>query len=82
MTRPADKFPLRTVTEIMLNNREKVAALKKIKTPELASMAFLSVETTSDTTSKIQARYKLPCRSMQKVIYVSCKINMFDLQIC
>ena len=58
MTRPAVKFPLRTVAEITLNNREKVAALKEIKTPELASMAFLSVETTSDTASKIQTSWR------------------------
>ena len=57
MSKPTSEFPLRTAADITLDNREKVIALKEVKTPELAAMAFLSVETTSDTASKINARY-------------------------
>ena len=45
MVKPREDFPLKTAADITLTNKEKVTALKEIKTPELASVAFMSVET-------------------------------------
>ena len=45
MKKPRKDFPLKTAADITLTNKEKVTALKEIKTPELASVAFMSVET-------------------------------------